>query len=215
MGGAQLAFSALALLIVCSLVAATLGTVVLDEFAARQDDDPLGIEDAPSDLEQDLRATIEADPNAAGAMGLLADLLASDGNLTEAVSWYERALSLEPDDARLRLGFAIALGDGGKPADAELQFGRVITALDQRLAAAPTDAGATADLSEAHYYRGELYRRWQPPRVEAAVADYTRVIELGPDSVLAGRARQGLQAMGIGTPAAGDATPVPATEDAP
>jgi cytochrome c-type biogenesis protein CcmH/NrfG len=178
----------LGLLVVCSLLAGTVGSAVFDLL-----DDSGGNENASTlnetdDLEQSLRDQIAADPNDAAAMAALANLLANSGYLTEAIQWYEKAIAARPDDVALRLDFARSLADGGKQRDAEVQFRRVLE--------------ADPENADAHFYLGELYRNWQPPRTDEAIAEYRRVLDLRPDSFLAQRAREALVTLGAATPTA-------------
>ena len=175
------------LLVVCSLVAAGLGTVVLERQGPEEpEEEPLNA--GGENFERSLRDAIEADPGDAQAMASLANLLATEGDLSEAVDWYERALALDPGNARIRLDFATSLSGAGNRPDAELQFRRVLE-LD------PSSV-------EASFYLAELYREWQPARNEEAIGLYRRVVEAAPDSYLAGRAREELTRLGaeVATP---------------
>jgi tetratricopeptide (TPR) repeat protein len=124
-------------------------------------------------------------------MALLAQFLALDGNLSEAITWFEHALELNPNDVNIRLNFADTLSQGGRYGDAELQYKRVLEIDPNNL--------------EATFYLGDLYQFWQPtPRYSEAAIQYQKVIAMAPDSVLAERASRQLVVMGY-------ATPVPAT----
>ncbi len=195
MDGAQIAFSILAGLVVCSLVAGALGTAVFDQQGGAGDADPLEYQEPSTELEDSLRATVAANPENVEATALLANLLANTGKVTEAIPLYERLLAANPDDTGRRLEFARVLADGEKQADADLQFGKVLSAEPGNV--------------EALFYRAQLHRTWNPPRLAEAAAGYRQVIELGPDQYLAERAAEELAAMGFATPEAG-ATP-PAT----
>lgn len=200
MDRAQAAFSILATLVVCSLVAGTLGTAVFNGAGGVEDADPLEYQEPSTELEDSLRATLAANPDDVEATGLLANLLANTGKVAEAIPLYERLLAERPEDMRRRLEFARVLADGGKRADADLQFEKV-------LAAEPENA-------EALFYRAQLHRIWSPPRTDDAVAGFQRVIEIAPDQYLAERAAEELTALGYATPLAGAtplATPVEGT----
>ena len=178
----------LGLLVVCSLLAGTLGAAVFDLIDGTGGAETESTLDEPSGLEQSLRDRIVADPNDAATMAELANLLANGGNLTEAILWYEKALAADPASSTIRLDFARSLAEGGKQRDAEVQFQRVV-------------ADEPANV-EAHFYLGELYRDWQPPRADEAIAEYRRVLDLRPDSYLAQRATEALVALGAATPVA-------------
>lgn len=184
----QVAASVLGLLVVCSLLAGTLGVAVFDLLGEAGNDDNGSTLGETTELEQALRDRIVADPNDAASMAELANLLANAGDLTGAILWYEKVLELQPTNTTIRLDFARSLAEGGKQRDADVQFRRV-------LADEPNNV-------EAHFYLGELYRRWQPPRPDEAIAEYRRVLELRPDSYLAQRATDALVSLGAATPVA-------------
>lgn len=182
-----------ALLIVCSIIGGGVASVFQDR--SFREDAENGGEDAPDDaaggFEQSLRDAITTDPDDVAALASLANLLANDGRLAEAIDRYEDAIALDPENATIRFDFATSLAQAGRGPDAELQFRRVI-------AADPTSV-------EAHFYLAELYRAWQPPRTDEAVALYRRVVELAPDAYLADRAQDELRRTGAAL------TPLPAT----
>ncbi len=114
------------------------------------------------------RSTAEANPSDPIAAAAYANYLANTGELASAIPWYEKAISLAPNDANLRIDFARSLSSGDMNGDAELQF-------QQAIQLAPENA-------EAHYYLAELYYGMNPKRLVAAIDEYEKVIELGPDS---------------------------------
>lgn len=188
----QLAFGLMAALVVCSLVAGTLGSAILDaRERGGSEDDARNVPDEESPVIQEQRDRIAANPSDAAAMALLADLLANEGQLTEAVSWYERALAINPNDVSVRLNLAQELATGGKYADAEFHYRRV-------LEIEPNNALAI-------FYLAELYQNWQAvpgPRIAEAIVLYQRLIGSSPQSVLAERAAAQLAALGVATPLA-------------
>ena len=188
MNRAQLAFSLLAVVIVCSLVGTAVGTAIVDELTSPRRSETFRIDDFEDDLEVELRRAVEERPDDARAAASLANYLATTGRLTEAIPWYEKALALQPEDWDIRLDFAQSLADGGRRADAELQFKKVI-------AAQPGNA-------HAHFYLAELYRSWVPPRTEEAVAEYRRTIEVGPETYVAELATEALRQLGEAMPTA-------------
>ncbi|GIW03534.1 MAG: hypothetical protein KatS3mg059_0154 [Thermomicrobiales bacterium] len=193
---AQLAFAMLALLTVCSLLAAAVGTVVVDELTNPRDNDTITLDQSQTDeVEAEFRRAVEANPTDASAAAALANYLANTGRLTEAIGWYERALRLDPGNMEIRLDFARALAEGDKRKDAELQFQKV-------LAAQPENA-------QAHYDLAELYRHWVPPRIDDAVAEYRLTMQTGPDTLVAELAAKALQELGYATPGPGTPTPIP------
>jgi len=182
-------------LIACSLIAAGVGPAIFDGLANRNND--VNVDEINGQAESSLRREIENNPNDYASMAALANLLANTDRLAEAIPWYERAIGAQPENAELRLDFAQALAGGGKQQDAELQFAKI---LEQQ-----------PDNERAHYYLGELYRTWAPPRTADASREYRTVVDLAPDSVVADRAREQLQVIGApigmveGSPAASPA----------
>lgn len=196
MGRAQLVFTFLAVFIVLSMI---MGTVAFAVIQATSNDTSesgnTGDADEQSDLVAQARKDAEARPNDPQSLANLANLLANNGKAEESIVWYERALALTPDDASLRFDFAQTLVQAGKPNDAELQFQKAIE--------------LEPNNPYAHYYLAELYRAWDPPRTEDAIAEYQLVIAAGPDTYVADESRDQLTAYGVGTPqAATPASPV-------
>jgi tetratricopeptide (TPR) repeat protein len=200
MSRAQAIFVVVTLLVVCAVVGGSVGTVVVDALNSDNGDvDPEEFNASTRDeFIEEIRATVEANPSDAAAMSLLANVLAQDGRIDEAIDWYEKSLAADPTNAQVRLSFALSLAESDKRADAEVQYRRI---LDND----PNQA-------EAWYYLGELYRNWNPPRTEDAIAALNKVLSVAPGSVIAERATASLVAMGVATPAAtptGAGTPVP------
>jgi tetratricopeptide (TPR) repeat protein len=110
-------------------------------------------------------------------------------------SYFKQAIALDPGNASYRIDFGRALAGGSHFPDAELQYQKAI-------AADPSNV-------EAHYWLGELYRSWQPPRFADAAAQYRKAVSLAPDSVSGRLAEEALQRLlgAQGTPPAG--TPAP------
>lgn len=177
-------------LLVCSLIAGTLGTIVQDRGAGSGDEAAEDAPEGPGDFERSLRVAIGEDPTDAAAMASLANLLGTVGESAEAIDWYERSLELRPNDRETRLNFGTTLADAGSRADAERQFRRLLEA----------DAGDP----EATFYLAELYAGWDPPRQEEARDLYARAIDIAPNAYLSGLAAEALARIGEGdgTPAA-------------
>ncbi len=182
-GRLHLTFGLLGMVVVCSLLAAAVGTAIVGVLSRDDTADERESELAVDEQTEALRARVEADPGNATTMLTLANRLANMGELTEAIRWYERALSVAPDDWEGRLDFARTLTNGGKQADAEVQLQRI-------LAARP-------DSAEAHFYLAELYRSWQPPRSVEAIIEYRRVTGLEPHSHYGERAADELRRLGV------------------
>jgi len=205
MGRAQAAFVVVSLLVVCAIAGGGVLTIVADALQSNDVDvDPEEFNaDTRNDFIEDLQATVNANPDEPSAMGLLANVLAQDGRIDEAITWYERSLAIDPTNVQVRLSFALSLAEAGKQADSEIQYRRI-------LENDPAQA-------EAHYYLGELYLTWAPPRPDDAIAEFRQVLTLAPGSVIADRASQSLAALGVATPSAATpdatgSTPAPTQE---
>lgn len=188
----QILFAGFAFLLACTLVASLIGPIAFD--ALLDDDDSSG-DDVPVDtaVENALRATAEADPDDPFAYLGLASYLANTGRLNEAIPWFERGIALAPEDASIRVDFARSLSVGGFPQDAELQFLKAIELEPEN--------------PQAHFYLGELYAAWIPPRTNEAITEYERTIETGPDTFVAEQAADQIAEL-----TAGSATPEPVGE---
>lgn len=202
MSSSQAIFAVVALLIVCAVVGGSVGTVIVDAINSDNGDvDPEEFNASTrDDFINEIRATVEANPDDAAAMSLLANVLAQDGRIDEAIDWYERSLAADPTNAQVRLSFALSLAEAGKQADAEVQYRRIL--VDD-----PNQA-------EAWYYLGELYRGWNPPRSAEAVTAFQQVLTIAPGAVIAERASESLVAMGVATPMATPSS-TPAAEGTP
>lgn len=174
------------------MIGGTVFTILIDVTNSRDvNDNEFDFAEQQSQLIEEQRQYVEDNPNDASGMALLAQFLALDGELTEAISWYEKALTINPNDITIRLNFADTLTQAGRYSDAEFQYKRALEIDPNSI--------------EATFYLGDLYQFWQPtPRYAEAAAQYQKVIAMAPDSVLAQRASQQLLVMGY-------ATPVPAT----
>jgi tetratricopeptide (TPR) repeat protein len=203
MNRSQLAFSILALLVVFSLIIGAIGTAIVDGLSGNDNsDDPItvdGTEDSEiaDEYEAALRTTATDNPNDAAALASLANYLAQNGQLTEAIDWYEKSLTIEPNNWDVRLDFARFLAEGDKRTDAEFQFKKVIEGQPEN--------------PQAHYFLAELYRNWLPPRIPEAVTEYILTIQTGSETFVAEQAAQALRDLGYATPTA--ASPVAATEE--
>jgi tetratricopeptide (TPR) repeat protein len=190
-------FAIFAVLTVFSLIVGVVGTAIVDELTqANDNNDSIEVNDEDvTAYEQSLRDDAAAHPDDPEALKALASFLSNSGNLTEAITWYEKALALNPNDAVLRLAFADALKAGGKRPDAELQYQKTIEVQPNN--------------PQAHFGLGELYQTWSPPRTDDAIAEFQKTIEVGGDSYVAELAALQLASLVSGTPSpiASPATP--------
>lgn len=178
----RIAATVLAVLIVCSLIATGVGTFVFDFNDRPPRDVQQGVDEGEGEFERELRDTLRDDPDDVAALVGLANLRAQLGDLGEAIDLYERALAIAPGDGRIRLDFGRSLADGGRLADAEVQY-QTLLELD-------------SESIEGHFYLAELYRMWQPPRHHDARMHYEAVIALAPDSFLGEQARNEIDRLG-------------------
>jgi cytochrome c-type biogenesis protein CcmH/NrfG len=136
-----------------------------------------------------LETRVATDPSDVDSMIVLAEVLSNSGRISESVRWFERALEVRPDDVPLRVAFAQALQRNQSYFDAEVQYRRALEVDPEYQAAA--------------FYLASLYEELPSPRTDDAVNWYQRCIDIDPDSVIAGQARDRLTALtGSGSPAA-------------
>jgi tetratricopeptide (TPR) repeat protein len=95
--------------------------------------------------------------------------LARNGHTAEAIAAFEKAFQLDPNDARARVNFGVALLKSGRTAEAIAQFEKA-RAIDPRNADAYLNLGST--LARA----GKL---------DAAIADFEIALKLAPDRAAA------------------------------
>lgn len=169
-----------AFLIACLMIGVGLEPILVDLSSRQEPPGPVATTaaDEPSQYEQELRAAVEQQPENPQPMVSLANLLVAQDRGDEAVQWYERAVSLDPDRLQTRLDFGYTLTRRGSFADAEIQFERAI-AIEH-------------DSADAHYLLGALYLAWQPQRLSDARAAFEQAIAVQPGSVAAEQAAQAL-----------------------
>ena len=116
----------------------------------------------------------------------LGDAYLALGRTVDAVSCYQRALALKPDDveAQRRLGDAIAGRRGLAPSSADELNGLGITLaqqgrLDEAIADFRRALEINPDLAQAHHNLGIALQ--EQGRLEEAAASYRRAVELKPD----------------------------------
>jgi cytochrome c-type biogenesis protein CcmH/NrfG len=186
-------------LVVCSMIGGVTASVVLDSWQSGGGgggDADLST-DTNGDVLHELETAAAENPQDAEAQAALGNYYANTGNFDLAVTYYERAVQLSPEDWTIRLTFAQALMTNRKLADAELQFDKILEAEPQN--------------ATAWYYLGQLYQLFEPPRNDEAIYAYQQVIRFGPDTYVATQAVAKLSALGatpVASPAASpEATP--------
>lgn len=118
-----------------------------------------------ADVETLWRDTISKNPGAWMAHCNLGFLLASRGRLDEAVSHYNEALRLKPDDAKTLYDLGVALDAQGKSDEALICFRRAVEAK-------PSDPTAQFDLALSLQSHGDLSQ---------AIEHYREAIRLRPN----------------------------------
>lgn len=187
-GRYQAIFVIMAAIMILSLGIGVIGPVVIDAFGGSDNGSGGNRTEVDASVEEAFRSTAVANPDDPQAAAGLANYLANTGKLTDAIPWYEKSITLDPNDAALRLDFARSLAAGEMNSDAEFQFQKAIEL-------APDDP-------QAHYYLGELYFGMNPQRTVAAIDQYEQTIALGPGTFIAQRAEERLVALGVATPQA-------------
>jgi cytochrome c-type biogenesis protein CcmH/NrfG len=173
-------------LVVCSMLAVALATIDFGGLFSDGDSDR-NIENPNSDLIAEQEAVVAENPNDVDQIVLLANLLGNTGQIQQAIPWYEKALSLTPEDHGIRLDFARSLAGADLQTDAEAQFIRVLE--------------NDPDNQTAHYYLAELYMAWAPPERDEATEHYERAVALDPESFLGQRAKIQLDSLNSPSPA--------------
>ncbi len=198
-GRYQAIFVIMAAIMILSLGAGIIGPVIIDAFSG--DDGGGNRTEVDASVEQAFRSTAVANPDDPRAAAGLANYLANTGKLSEAIPWYEQAITTAPDDASIRFDFAQSLAAGDMNSDAEFQFQKAIE--------------LEPDDPQSHFYLGELYYRMNPQRTVAAIDQYEMTIELAPETFIAQRAQERLVALGVATPAASPSPGAVGTEEDP
>jgi cytochrome c-type biogenesis protein CcmH/NrfG len=195
----QLVAAIFTALVVCSLIGGVTASIVFDSWNGNSDNNgPIdGSTDTNDDVLHEMETAAAENPEDAEAQAALGNYYANTNNFDLAVTYYEKAVQLSPEDWTIRLTFAQALMTNQKLSDAELQFDKILDAQPQN--------------ATAWYYIGQLYQMWNPPRDDEAIYAYQQVIRYGPDTYVASQAINKLSALGatpIASPAASpEATP--------
>ncbi|HMM41950.1 MAG TPA: hypothetical protein PKA95_08625 [Thermomicrobiales bacterium] len=177
------AFVIMAVVVVALMVGGALAAIL--PIGGSSDDssnDAPAIQVTPGAEVAKLETQVAANPSDADTIVVLSEVLANSGRLSESYQWFERAVSLRPDDADLRLAFGRALLRGEQWFDAELQLTRA-NELDPANAATAFSLGQLAD---------------QRPGGDQAVARdwYQQSIDRDPESLMAQQARTRLAELG-------------------
>lgn len=190
---ARAIFSILGLLVIFSMLFG-LVAVGFDGLGVGNDEDDPFAQDPTSDLVPTYEARLRDNPTDANTMLILANILQNRGEYPAAISWYEKAVALKPEDVEARLAFGKALASYGQTYDAEAQYKKALEYNNRN--------------AKAEYYLGELYDRSNPPRTEEAKIHYARASEFEPEGSWGRAARAALDRLSA-TPTPASATPTP------
>jgi cytochrome c-type biogenesis protein CcmH/NrfG len=194
----QLVAAIFTALVVCSLIGGVTASIVFDSWNGNGDSNDAidGSTDTNDDVLHEMETAAAENPEDAEAQAALGNYYANTDNFDLAVTYYEKAVQLSPEDWTIRLTFAQALMTNQKLSDAELQFDKILDAQPQN--------------ATAWYYLGQLYEMWNPARDDEAIYAYQQVIRYGPDTYVASQAVNKLSALGA-TPIASPASSPEAT----
>ena len=129
----------------------------------------------------DLETRVAENPDDGDSAAVLANIYANDGDLSRAISLYERATVSRPEDGNLRLAFGIALLRNRSFLDARVQLERALVLL-------PNHSGPP-------YYLGQVEQLKDDPDLDAARTWYEQAVATDPGSVLSSRAQEQLVAL--------------------
>ena len=191
----QLVAAIFSALVVCSLIGGVTASVVFDSWNGSGDNGDAidSSTDTNDDVLHEMETAAAENPQDAEAQAALGNYYANTDNFDLAVTYYEKAVQLSPEDWTIRLTFAQALMTNQKLSDAELQFDKILDAQPQN--------------ATAWYYLGQLYQMWNPARDDEAIYAYQQVIRYGPDTYVASQAVNKLSALGATPIASPAATP--------
>jgi len=135
-----------------------------------------------------LMVKIQANPNDADSLMALGDEYYKTGDFKTAADWYTKVTAVEPTVARGYLALGASAFNQGDSATALTAWTKVLS-LDE------TNV-------EAHYDLGFLYLNEQPPDMAGVQREWTRVVQLDPNSDIATTVKAHLDALASASPAA-------------
>jgi cytochrome c-type biogenesis protein CcmH/NrfG len=127
-----------------------------------------------------LRAAAERDPRDSDSRVKLGNMLFDAGRFTDAVTWYEAALKINPSDANVSTDLGIAYYYTNQPDKALQQF-------DQSLAMDPKHSKTLLNIG--------VVRAFAKQDLAGAAKAWQQVLELAPDSPEGRAARQALDGL--------------------
>jgi cytochrome c-type biogenesis protein CcmH/NrfG len=118
-----------------------------------------------------LMVKIQANPNDADALMSLGDAYYKTGDFTTAGDWFSKVTKIEPTNVRGFLALGASAFNLGDQATAETAWTQAVSIDEKNV--------------EAHYDLGFLYLNRQPADMAGVKREWTRVVELDPNSATA------------------------------
>jgi len=149
-----------------------------------------------------LMQQLQANPNDTAVMQQLADVYYQAGDFATAGTFFDKMLAVEPESISALLGRGATAYNVGNSTGAEKDW-RAVVAVDPKNV-------------DAHYYLGFMYLDSPTPDMEKVKAEWSKVIELAPDSDIAKTIQQHLDSLSSFKPdASTGASAAPAASAAP
>jgi tetratricopeptide (TPR) repeat protein len=140
----------------------------------------------------ELMVKIQADPTDTESLQALADIYYGANDYATASGFLEKILTVDDKNVTALLALGAARFNLGQPDEAEARWRQVLAIDDNNL--------------EAHYDLGFMYLSRTPADVEDARTEWTRVVQIAPDSDVAKSIQQHLASL--------DASPIPVASGA-
>jgi cytochrome c-type biogenesis protein CcmH/NrfG len=147
-----------------------------------------------------LMVKIQANPKDADSLMALGDAYYRTGDFKTAGDWFAKVTAVEPTNVRGFLALGATAFNQGDPATAETAWKQAVTIDEKNV--------------EAHYDLGFLYLNRQPADMVGVQREWTRVVQLAPDSDIAKTVKAHLDALASFKPASPAASGAPATSPA-
>ena len=132
-------------------------------------------EPVDSQLEADLKAKAEADPNDIASRQQLGQMYLKATLYQDAISWFQQILDISPSNLDALLAIGVAEYQSNMYTEAETHWRRA--------------AELAPDVAEPWYNLGFLYMAQTPPNVDQANECWNKVLEVAPDSEMAAAVR--------------------------
>jgi cytochrome c-type biogenesis protein CcmH/NrfG len=147
-----------------------------------------------------LMVKIQANPKDADSLMALGDAYYRTGDFKTAGDWFAKVTAVEPTNVRGFLALGATAFNQGDPATAETAWKQAVSIDEKNV--------------EAHYDLGFLYLNRQPADMVGVQREWTRVVQLAPDSDIAKTVKAHLDALASFKPASPAASGAPATSPA-